>query len=88
MVVLESFSAHIMKSMGGTANVAVNMDKWANEGVLFTNFYANSFRTDRGLAAILAGYPAQPTMSIMKYPNKTGNLPMFPQKLKKRLDTS
>ena len=83
MVVLESFSAHIMKSMGGTANVAVNMDKWANEGVLFTNFYANSFRTDRGLAAILAGYPAQPTMSIMKYPNKTGNLPMFPQKLKK-----
>ena len=83
MVVLESFSAHVMKSMGGTANVAVNMDKWANEGVLFTNFYANSFRTDRGLAAILAGYPAQPTMSIMKYPNKTGNLPMFPQKLKK-----
>ena len=83
MVVLESFSAHIMKSMGGTANVAVNMDKWANEGVLFTNFYANSFRTDRGLAAILAGYPAQPTMSIMKYPNKTGNMPMFPQKLKK-----
>ena len=85
MVVLESFSAHVMKSMGGTANVAVNMDKWANEGVLFTNFYANSFRTDRGLAAILAGYPAQPTMSIMKYPNKTGNLPMFPQKLKKAL---
>jgi len=83
MVVLESFSAHVMKSMGGTANVAVNMDKWANEGVLFTNFYANSFRTDRGLAAILAGYPAQPTMSIMKYPNKTGNMPMFPQKLKK-----
>lgn len=83
MVVLESFSAHIMKSMGGTANVAVDMDKWANEGVLFTNFYANSFRTDRGLAAILAGYPAQPTMSIMKYPNKTGNMPMFPQKLKK-----
>ena len=83
MVVLESFSTHIMKSMGGTPNVAVNMDKWANEGVLFTNFYANSFRTDRGLAAILAGYPAQPTMSIMKYPSKTGSLPMFPQKLKK-----
>ena len=83
LVVLESFSAHIMKSMGGTPNVAVNMDKWANEGVLFTNFYANSFRTDRGLASILAGYPAQPTMSIMKFPNKTGSLPMFPQKLKK-----
>ena len=82
MVVLESFSAKIMKSLGGTPNVAVNMDRFANEGVLFTHFYANSFRTDRGLVAILAGYPAQPTMSIMKYPAKTESLPMFTKELK------
>ena len=48
---------------------------WQKEGILFTNFYANSFRTDRGLVAILSGYPAQPTTSIMKYPRKTQNLP-------------
>lgn len=81
VVVLESFSAKIMSTMGGVP-VAVNMDKLGQEGVLFTNFYANSFRTDRGLAAILAGYPAQPTTSIMKYPEKTGSLPMFPRELK------
>lgn len=80
VVVLESFSAKIMGTMGGIP-VAVNMDRLGKEGILFTNFYANSFRTDRGLAAILAGYPAQPTTSIMKYPEKTGSLPMFPRVL-------
>lgn len=82
VVVLESFSAKIMASLGGLP-VAVNMDQLGKEGILFTNFYANSFRTDRGLASILAGYPAQPTTSIMKYPEKTGSLPMFPKELKK-----
>ena len=52
----ESFEATYA---GGEANVAVSLDSLANEGVLFTNFYANSFRTDRGLIAVLSGYPAQ-----------------------------
>lgn len=81
-VILESFSTHIMETMGGVSNVAVNMDKFGQEGVLFTNFYANSFRTDRGLVSILSGYPAQPTTSIMKYPEKTESLPSIPRTLK------
>lgn len=82
-IILESFSTHIMETMGGVPNVAVNMDKFGEEGVLFTNFYANSFRTDRGLVSILSGYPAQPTTSIMKYPEKTESLPSIPHTLKK-----
>lgn len=74
-VILESFSSKLMKTLGGLPNVAVQLDSLAQEGVLFTNFYANSFRTDRGLVAILSGYPAQPTTSIMKYPRKTQSIP-------------
>lgn len=74
-VILESFSSRLMTTLGGESDIAVQMDSLAKEGVLFTNFYANSFRTDRGLVAILSGYPAQPTTSIMKYPRKTQNLP-------------
>lgn len=74
-VILESFSSKLMTSLGGEPDIAVQMDSLAKEGVLFTNFYANSFRTDRGLVAILSGFPAQPTTSIMKYPRKTQNLP-------------
>ena len=74
-VILESFSSKLMTTLGGEPDIAVQMDSLASEGVLFTNFFANSFRTDRGLVSILSGYPAQPTTSIMKYPRKTQNLP-------------
>lgn len=81
-IVLESFMSKTMESLGGLPNVAVNMDKFGSEGILFTHFYANSFRTDRGLVSILSGYPAQPTTSIMKYPRKTQSLPSIPKSLK------
>lgn len=83
LVILESFSTHLMATMGGEPNVAINMDKLGKEGVLFTHFYANSFRTDRGLASIISGYPGQPSTSIMKYPEKTDGLPSIPRSLKK-----
>ena len=82
MIVLESFSSVLMKTLGGLPDVAVNLDRLSKEGVLFTRFYANSFRTDRGLVSILSGFPAQPTMSIMKYPRKTAKLPSIAAAMK------
>jgi phosphoglycerol transferase MdoB-like AlkP superfamily enzyme len=81
-IILESFLSKAMKSMGGLPDVAVHLDELTSEGILFTNFYSNSFRTDRGLVSILSGYPAQPTTSIMKYPKKTQSLPSIPRSLK------
>ena len=81
-IILESFSTHLMETFGGQPNVAVNMDKFAKEGVLFSNFYGSSFRTDRGLASIISGYPGQPSTSIMKYPEKTDKLHSIPRSLK------
>jgi phosphoglycerol transferase MdoB-like AlkP superfamily enzyme len=72
-----------MASLGGEKDVAVNLDKLGQEGVLFTHFYANSFRTDRGLVSILSGFPAQPTTSLMKYPRKTAHLPSIASELRK-----
>lgn len=83
LVILESFSSKLMTTLGGEPHVATNLDTLTKEGVLFTHFYANSFRTDRGLAAIISGYPAQPTTSIMKYPKKTQSLPSIPGSLKR-----
>ena len=81
IVILESFSSKLMKKLGGNG-VAKELDSLSSEGVLFTHFYANSFRTDRGLVSILSGYPAQPTMSLMKYPRKTQMIPSIPSALK------
>lgn len=81
-IILESFSSHLMRTLGGREDVAPCLDSLAEEGVLFTNFYANSFRTDRGLVSIMSGYPAQPNTSIMKYPRKTQHLPSICGSLK------
>ena len=75
LIILESFSSHLMATLGGDGEVAPCLDSLATEGVLFTHFYANSFRTDRGLVSVLSGYPAQPSTSIMKYPRKTQSIP-------------
>lgn len=80
IIILESFSSKLMKTLGGNGT-AQSLDSIAAGGVLFTHFYANSFRTDRGLVSILCGYPAQPTMSMMKYPRKTASLPSIPRTL-------
>lgn len=78
LFILESFSANVALD----SVVAPNMSRYAKEGVFFKNFYANSFRTDRGLVSILSGYPAHPTVAIMKYPQKTGTLATIPKALK------
>lgn len=74
IIILESFSAHLMPSLGGE-DIASGLDSIARGGLLFTNFYANSFRTDRALPSILSGFPAQPSTSIMKFVEKTEKLP-------------
>lgn len=82
IVILESFSAHLLPSLGGDS-VAMKLDSIARRGVLFTNLYASSFRTDRALPAVLSGYPGQPTTSIMKFVEKTDKLPSLPRTLKR-----
>lgn len=79
LVILESFSALAAYN----PEVAPNLVEIADEGINFTNFYANSFRTDRGLVSILSGYPAHPTVALMKYPKKTQSLPSIPKALVK-----
>lgn len=81
-IVLESFSATLVEDLGGEPGVTPNLSRLAKEGILFTNFYANSFRTDRGLVSVLSGYPAQPNTSIMKYPAKSQSLPSISKTLK------
>lgn len=68
IILMESFSANAIGAVGGDSAITPNLNRLSREGVLFTNMYANSFRTDRGIVSVLNGYLAQPTTSIMKYP--------------------
>ena len=79
IVILESFTAKIIKPLGGLDSITPNINRLVHEGILFDNFYASGDRTDKGIVAILSGYPAQPLTSILKYPSKTESLPFIPK---------
>jgi phosphoglycerol transferase MdoB-like AlkP superfamily enzyme len=82
IVLLESFTSGILATEAEGRPVTPRFNELTAEGVWFPEFYAGSFRTDRGLVATLNGYPAQPTTSIMKYPAKSRTLPSIAASLK------
>lgn len=81
LIIWEGLTAKVVGSLGGEPTVTENLNKLSEEGILFTNFYANGDRTDKGLPAILSGYYPPPVKRIMRMPNKTRSLPMLPQKM-------
>jgi phosphoglycerol transferase MdoB-like AlkP superfamily enzyme len=81
LIVLESFTARIVEPLGGVPGITPQLNRLTHEGILFDSFYASGDRTDKGIVAILSGYPAQPRSSIIKYPSKTETLPFLSRTL-------
>ncbi len=75
LLVVEGMGRTITEATVDGADVTPNINALAKEGLWFDSLYASSFRTDRGTVATLSGFPAQPQMSVMKYPSKAANLP-------------
>ncbi|MCK4934724.1 MAG: sulfatase-like hydrolase/transferase [Simkaniaceae bacterium] len=55
---MESFRAKDIGALGGSFDVSPNFDRLAKEGILFSNFYANSIKTSRSLTSSLFGIPS------------------------------
>lgn len=72
---------HAVDSLAGP-DVTPNLNCLAREGVVFTQCYANSFRTDRGTLCTLSGYPAFPDVSVMKVPSRCESLPSIARSLR------
>lgn len=83
LIVLESFSAKLIEPLGGLKGITPNINQLSKEGILFSHFYANSFRTDRGLTSIISAIPSLPSTPLMKYPAKLNNIPSISGALKK-----
>ena len=77
LIILESFTSQFVGSLGGEKGVTPNLNELANSGLNFTNMYASGDRSQKGLVAILSGYPVQPNTSIIKTPKKTEKLPQL-----------
>ena len=83
IVILEGFGGVFIEPLGGLPNVTPNFNRLSEEGVFFTQCYANSFRTDRGVLCTLSGYLGLPTVSVMKIPVKSRTLPALSEELLK-----
>lgn len=81
IIILESFTAKLVGSLGGEKGVTPRLDSIAADGLSFTNIYAAGDRSEKGQIAILSGYPNQAINSIIKTPTKTRNLPAINQPL-------
>ena len=77
LIIWESFTARSVERLGGVRGATPEFDSLAGTGLLFRRTYAAGDRTEKGLAAILAGAPTIPNGSILTIPSKSRTLPML-----------
>ena len=82
IILLESCGGIFTEDIGGRKDIMPNLNRYVHEGVYFSQFYANSYRTDRGTLCTLSGYPSFPKSSVMKMPSKTRFLPGIAKSLR------
>jgi len=82
-VIMESFTSKIIEPLQGMKGITPNFSSLCHEGILFDNCYAAGDRTDKGVIAVLSGYPALPKFSIINFSKKTEKLPFLNQDLRK-----
>ena len=76
LVMMESMSAEYLAAFNSDNDWTPNLDRLAQEGLLFTNIYATGTRTVRGMEAVTLSIPPTPGRSIVKRPDNTGMFSM------------
>ncbi len=56
LFIQESLGAQFVGSLGGETGITPQLDRLAEEGLLFTNLYSNGTRSIRGLAGLISGF--------------------------------
>lgn len=83
LIIIESFTADLTKTLGNEDGITPNFDSLINDGVLFSQIYSPGNRTDKGVIATLAGFPTLGTGSVVKWPEKMQKLPAISRSLYK-----
>ncbi|MFN2457705.1 MAG: LTA synthase family protein [Chitinophagaceae bacterium] len=84
LVIWESFTAKATQMSIHGKEVTPYFNQLKQEGIYFSNAYASGDRTDKGLSALLSGYPALPKMSVIRYPSKAAKLPSLSKVFKEK----
>ena len=77
IVIWESFTRKVIDASRKGIVITPGFNQLKTQGIYFSDIYATGDRTDKGIVAVLSGYPSQPTTSIVKTPGKAAKLPML-----------
>ncbi|HYH13861.1 MAG TPA: sulfatase-like hydrolase/transferase [Flavisolibacter sp.] len=84
LIIWESFTDKAAHLKINGVEVTPTFNQLKKEGLYFSQLYASGDRTDKGLSAILSGYPALPKTSIIRTPNKAAKLNVLPALFKSK----
>ena len=83
LILMESYGGKFIEELGGLPGVSPNWSRLISEGVFWENFYANSFRTDRGTVSTFSGWISYPTTSLMRLPDRLNTVPSIAHSLRR-----
>ena len=80
-ILLESWSADNIESLGGLEGITPNYKSLENEGLSFANFYSNGWTSDQAMSSIFSSFPVFPYVSIINQIDKARKLPCINKSL-------
>ena len=83
ILLLESWSADLVESLGGEPGITPNFKQLEKEGLLFTEFYASGNRSQQAMGSLYGGLPGLPFTTITDHPEKYAALPSFIKDIKR-----
>ncbi len=84
LIILESWSADLIESLGGRPGITPEFRKLQSEGVLFNNLISSGTRSEQGMACLFAGFPGHAISCITVQPDKYPKVPSLTKVLKKQ----
>ncbi|WOD11379.1 LTA synthase family protein [Pseudomonas sp. NyZ704] len=85
VILMESFAGHYVGAMGNPLGITPYFDQLAEEGLLFTRFFANGTHTHQGMFATMACFPNLPGFEYLMQSAEGGNdFSGLPQLLSRR----
>lgn len=81
IVLLESWSADLIESLGGKSGITPNFREMEKNGLLFTNIYASANRSQQAISSLFGGLPGLPVTTITNHPDKYYAIPSFVKKM-------
>ena len=80
-ILLESWSADNIESLGGLKGITPNFKALEKEGLSFVNFYSNGWTSDQGMSSIFSSFPVLPHAEIINQTDKARKLPSLNKSL-------